>query len=91
MQSIASQYRKSDHASFNQIGKKPDTLLAFNLNNVKYELIYTECSRIVGSERKKNDDFVKLWQECNDRMSWSYNSCKLAKNNFGIVGIQIFG
>jgi len=91
MQSIASRNRRSENSNHSLIGKKPDAILALNTNNTKYELLYVECSRILCNSQKQDDDSVKLWRVCNDGMSWVWKSCKPARNQFGVVGIQIYG
>ena len=54
----------------------------------EYELMYSECSRIVCTEQKKRNDYVKLWCETNDGMYFAHHSRKLEKQ-FGIIGIQV--
>jgi len=43
------------------------------------------------STRKKTDDSVKLWRELNDAMMWIWKHCKPPKNQFNIIGVQVFG
>ena len=56
-----------------------------------YELMYAECSRIVHTKQKEDDDEVKLWREANDGMFWAHKSRRLEKGQFGIIGIQVLG
>ncbi|CAG8718914.1 25294_t:CDS:2, partial [Racocetra persica] len=62
-QSVASQSRKNEQESDAQIGDKPDIMLALISNNKKFELLFVECSRILCTSRKKDDDSTKLLQE----------------------------
>src|SRR3954454_25220254 len=57
----------------------------------KYELLYVESSRIYCTIRKINDDYTKLWRQCNDGISWIFNNCLPPKNQFCLLGIQIYG
>lgn len=41
--------------------------------------------------KKKKDDYVKLWRQCNDGITWVYNSCSPARNQFCLLGLQTFG
>jgi len=61
------------------------------INEKKYEILYLECSRILCSNKKKYDDYVKIFRECNDGLSWVLNNCSPTRNQFGILGIQIYG
>jgi hypothetical protein len=90
-QSIASKNRKNINSEYIEIGKKPDAMLAMYINNIKYELMYVETSQICCTSRKRDDDHVKLWRQCNDGLSWVYGSCIPAKNRFCLIGIQIHG
>ncbi|CAG8816375.1 277_t:CDS:2, partial [Cetraspora pellucida] len=54
----------------------------------RYELTYSECSRITCTKQKEDDDDVKLWRESNDGMYWAHKSRRLEKEQFGIIGIQ---
>lgn len=57
-----------------------------------YELVFAECSRIICSNVKEDDDKVKLWRELNDALYWTNRGCKLEeKNEFGILGFQVAG
>lgn len=56
-----------------------------------YELMYTECSRLVCTDRKKMDDAIKLWREINDGIFWARKRCNPEKEEFGIIGIQVAG
>jgi hypothetical protein len=53
--------------------------------------MYLETTRICCASRKKKDDYVKLWRQCNDGITWVYNSCSPARNQFCLLGLQIFG
>ena len=55
------------------------------------ELMYVESSRIICTNSKKVDDNVKLWRETLDGMSFIGASCRPARNQFGVVGLQIAG
>ncbi|CAG8837861.1 14693_t:CDS:2 [Racocetra persica] len=55
------------------------------------ELVYVECSRIVCTNTKRDDDVVKLWRKALDGISYVGTSYRLASNQFGIVGIQVAG
>lgn len=58
-------------------------------NDKLFELIFVECSRLVCSKNKKEDDKIKLWREMNDGLYFVYNSFKPNKDEFGILGIQV--
>lgn len=88
---MASQERKIFNSSDSKVGNKPDAILAAYYNNIKYELMYVENSRIICSSRKKDDDYLKLCRQCNDGILWVFNSCSPAKNQFCLLGLQIFG
>jgi len=57
----------------------------------KYELMYTECSRLFCTEQKIKDDAVKIWRETNDGMYWVYKGRRPEKDEFGIIGLQVAG
>ncbi|RIA97822.1 hypothetical protein C1645_732100 [Glomus cerebriforme] len=57
----------------------------------KYELMYTECSRLFCIEQKIKDDAVKIWCETNDGMYWVYKCQRPEKDKFGIIGLQVAG
>ena len=54
-----------------------------------FELMYTACSRLIYSEKKKTDDKIKLWREANDGMYWIRKGRKLNIDEFGIVSLQV--
>ncbi|PKK56324.1 hypothetical protein RhiirC2_800266 [Rhizophagus irregularis] len=56
-----------------------------------FELMYTECSRLICSEKKKNDDRIKLWQKANDGMYWVRKGRKPNIDEFGIISLQVAG
>jgi len=56
-----------------------------------FELLFGECSRITCDRNKKKNDSIKLWRETNDGMYWVRQGCKLTKEQFCIIGIQIAG
>jgi hypothetical protein len=56
-----------------------------------FELMYTECSRLICSEKKKNDDRIKLWREANDGMYWVRKGRKPNIDEFGIISLQVAG
>ncbi|KAF0460344.1 hypothetical protein F8M41_000610 [Gigaspora margarita] len=82
---IASADRRGD----GRMGRKPDIMFVTKDNDKFYELMYSECSRIVCTDQKEEDDYVKLWREVNDGMFWAPKSRRLEKEQFGIIGIQI--
>ncbi|GES94464.1 hypothetical protein GLOIN_2v1776328 [Rhizophagus clarus] len=90
MQSVASQFRKNNFSDYSQIGNKPDAMFALFYKK-KYELLYIESSRVYCTIRKTKDDYLKLWRYCNNRISWIYNSCLPPKNQFCLLGVQIYG
>ncbi|RHZ78970.1 hypothetical protein Glove_153g14 [Diversispora epigaea] len=53
--------------------------------------MYAECSRIICTKQKEEDDDIKLWCECNDGLYWAQKSRRLKKEQFGIIGIQVVG
>jgi len=91
LESAANKYRRSDSNNKIAIGKKPDSIMAMYIEGIKYKIVFTECSRIMCSTRKKTDDSVKLWRELNDAMMWIWKHCKPPKNQFNIIGVQVFG
>lgn len=86
-QSTASADRRGD----GRTGRRPDVMFMVKRGVKKYELLYTECSRLFCTAQKEKDDEVKLWRECNDGMYWVNNSCKPNKGEFGIIGMQVAG
>ena len=86
-QSIASADRKGE----GKMGRRPDIMYVIKHKGVFFELMYVECSLLHCSERKKKDDEIKLWRECNDGMYWVRKVVKPDKDQFGIVGVQIAG
>ncbi|GES80715.1 hypothetical protein GLOIN_2v1489056 [Rhizophagus clarus] len=90
MQSVASQFRKNNFSDYSQIGNKPDAMFALFYKK-KYELLYIESSRVCCTIQKTKDDYLKLWRYCNDGISWIYNSCLPPKNQFCLLGVQIYG
>ncbi|RHZ82622.1 hypothetical protein Glove_107g5 [Diversispora epigaea] len=86
-QSLASADRKGKGKQ----GKRPDVMFMEKHREKLYELMFVECSRLICTERKKNDDKVKLWREMNDGMYWVHKSCRPSKNEFGVLGMQIAG
>ncbi|CAG8617795.1 676_t:CDS:2 [Gigaspora margarita] len=84
---IASADRRGD----GRMGRKPDIMFVTKDNDKFYELMYSECSRIVCTDQKEEDDYVKLWREVNDGMFWAHKSRRLEKEQFGIIGIQVTG
>jgi len=73
------------------VGRRTDIMFVTKENNKIYELMYAECSRIFCTERKKNDDKVKLWRITNDGMYLVHKTRRPEKGNFGIIGIQVAG
>ena len=73
-------------------GKRPDIMFIAKHMDRIYELVFAECSRIICSDVKEDDDKVKLWRELNDALYWTNRGCKLEeKNEFGILGFQVAG
>ena len=72
-------------------GKRPDVMYMVERDGKLYELIFTECSRLVCIESKEENDKIKLWREMNDGMAYVHHSCRPDKNEFGILGIQVAG
>lgn len=56
-----------------------------------FELIFGECSRLLCNDTKKKEDEIKLWREANDGIYLVRQGCKLEKDQFGVIGIQIAG
>ncbi|CAG8552578.1 3371_t:CDS:2, partial [Scutellospora calospora] len=83
-QSLASKARRNP-----RIGKKPDVMVLVKHEQKVDELVYVECSRVVCTNTKRDDDAVKLWREALDGISYVGTSCRPASNQFGIVGIQV--
>ena len=69
-QSIASADRKG------KMGRRPDIMYVVKHMGVFFELMYVECSRLHCNEKKKKDDEIKLWRECNDGIYWVLNQRK---------------
>lgn len=89
-QSVASaDRRKNDDGR----GRRPDIMFITidNDEDKTYELMYSECSRVVCTPQKKEEDRVKLWREVNDGMYWAHKSRRLTKEQFSIIGIQVTG
>ncbi|CAG8713211.1 7977_t:CDS:2, partial [Racocetra persica] len=83
-ESIASADRKDG-----QMGRRPDIMFIVNHLDMLFEIMYVECSRLVCIQKKKDDDDIKLWRECNDGMYYTRKTLSPEKEQFGIVGIQI--
>jgi hypothetical protein len=49
-------------------GKRPDIMFIAKHMDRIYELVFAECSRIICSDVKEDDDKVKLWRELNDAL-----------------------
>ncbi|GBB87017.1 hypothetical protein RclHR1_13470013, partial [Rhizophagus clarus] len=90
-QSLASKTRRNQGVIEELMGKKPDVMGLIKQDDKIFELIYTESSRIICSETKKDDDDVKLWRETLDGASFISALCRPTGNQFGIVGIQVAG
>ncbi|CAG8694630.1 hypothetical protein RhiirA5_504674 [Rhizophagus irregularis] len=84
-QSIASADRRK------RSGRRPDIIFVMMDRGKKYELMYTECSRLFCTEQKIKDDAVKIWRETNDGMYWVYKGRRPEKDEFGIIGLQVAG
>ncbi|CAJ0846539.1 8293_t:CDS:2, partial [Entrophospora sp. SA101] len=84
-QSTASADRKG------KFGKRPDLMFILKHKEFAYELVYGEFSRLVCTEDKKENDNIKLWRETNDGMFWAHKKYKPAKDEFGIIGLQVAG
>ncbi|GBC10474.1 hypothetical protein RclHR1_09650016 [Rhizophagus clarus] len=69
--------------------KKPDVMNLLKQDENIIKLMYTELSRIIYSKSKKADDDVKLWRETLDGTSFVNALCRSARNQFGVVGIQV--
>ncbi|RHZ76282.1 hypothetical protein Glove_199g104 [Diversispora epigaea] len=86
-QSVASADRKGD----GRVGRWPDIMFISKEDDKFYKLMYAECSRIICTKQKEEDDDIKLWCECNDGLYWAQKSRRLEKEQFGIIGIQVAG
>ncbi|RHZ45684.1 hypothetical protein Glove_661g3 [Diversispora epigaea] len=86
-QSVASADRRGD----GKVGRRPDIMFISKEDDKYYELMYAECSRIICTKQKEEDDDIKLWRECNDGLFWTQKSRRLEKEQFGIIGIQVAG
>ncbi|RHZ81290.1 hypothetical protein Glove_122g147 [Diversispora epigaea] len=58
-QSIASADRRGD----GRVGRRPDIMFISKEDDKYYELMYAECSRIICTKQKEEDDDIKLWQQ----------------------------
>ncbi|CAG8814393.1 14517_t:CDS:1, partial [Cetraspora pellucida] len=58
-QSLASKDRRGER------GKCPDIMFIAKHMDRIYELVFSECLRIVCNDTKEDDDRVKLWRELN--------------------------
>ncbi|CAG8482098.1 16032_t:CDS:2 [Gigaspora rosea] len=86
-QSAASASRKGK----GYIGKQTDFMYLQKREGKIFELVFGEYSRLLCSDTKKKekkDDKIKLWRKTNN---WVRQGCKLEKNQFGIIGIQVAG
>ncbi|CAB5354728.1 unnamed protein product [Rhizophagus irregularis] len=72
-------------------GRRPDIIFVMMDRGKKYELMYTECSRLFCTEQKIKDDAVKIWRETNDGMYWVYKGRRPEKDEFGVIGLQVAG
>jgi hypothetical protein len=90
-QSLANKTRKNAGVNKERIGKKPDIMVLDQYVNKIIELIYVECSHIVCSTTKKENDEVKLWRETLNGASFVNIAYKLTNNQFRIIGIQVVG
>ncbi|GET03998.1 hypothetical protein GLOIN_2v1489056 [Rhizophagus clarus] len=72
-------------------GRRPDIIFVMMDRGKKYELMYTECSRLFCTEQKIKDNAVKIWRETNDGMYWVYKGRRPEKDEFGIIGLQVAG
>nr|CAG8666555.1 11083_t:CDS:2 [Entrophospora candida] len=86
-QSLASADRMGDGKQ----GKHPDVMFTEMCDGKLYELMFVECSHLVCTKKKKENDKVKLWREMNDGMYFLHGNCRPVKNEFGILGIQVAG
>lgn len=82
-QSVASAKRRGI------MGRRPDIMFVVTYLETIFELMYIECSRLICTEKKKIDDEIKLWRECNDGLYWVRQTLKPDKDQFNIIGIQI--
>ncbi|CAG8624238.1 2439_t:CDS:2, partial [Paraglomus occultum] len=85
-QSISSANRKGGNK-----GRRPDIMFLGNYLETIFELMYIECSRLFCTPQKKTYDEIKLWREANDGLCWVRQSLNPAKEQFGIVGVQVAG
>ncbi|CAG8708432.1 12516_t:CDS:2, partial [Ambispora leptoticha] len=90
-QSLASKARRNIGFSGERMGKKPDVMMMIKIMEKIFELAYVESSRINCSKTKKNDDYVKLWRETLDGVSFIDATCRPMANQFGVEGIQVAG
>ena len=73
-------------------GKRLDIMFIAKHMDRIYELVFAECSHIICSDVKEDDDKVKLWWKFNDALYWTNRGCKLKeKNEFNILGFQVAG
>ncbi|CAG8687208.1 11063_t:CDS:2, partial [Acaulospora morrowiae] len=86
-----SNFEKQSDASADQkrSGQRPDVMFVMKHRERNYELLYIECSRLICTKQKEQDDEIKLWREANDRMYYVRKRCKPDKDEFGIVGVQV--
>ena len=87
-QSLASADRKKIDK---RMGRRPDIMLISKESDKFYELMYAECSRIICTIQKEEDDSMKLWRETNDGMYWALKGRRVENSQFGIVGVQVAG
>ncbi|CAB4412090.1 unnamed protein product [Rhizophagus irregularis] len=67
----------SDH----KFTKKLNEVELIVTTHIYRELMYLETTRTyLLCVTKKKDDYVKLWRQCNDGITWVYNSCSPARN-----------
>ena len=71
--------------------KSPDIMAIERWEEKVIELLYVESSRVVCTDKKANDDYVKLWRETLDGVNYVSSLCRPTSNQFGIVGIQVAG
>ncbi|RGB31571.1 hypothetical protein C1646_763908 [Rhizophagus diaphanus] len=86
-QSTASADRKEK----GNLERRPDIIFIIKFGDRVFELMYTECSHLICSEKKKNDDRIKLWREANDGMYWVRKGRKPDIDEFGIISLQVAG
>ncbi|CAG8575266.1 1880_t:CDS:2, partial [Paraglomus brasilianum] len=87
-QSAASKARRKAEVGSGRRGKSPDIMAIERWEEKVIELLYVESSRVVCTDKKANDDYVKLWRETLDGVNYVSS---LMQNQFGIVGIQVAG